>query len=170
MVLSQVLLLEGRHDEYAELATETLAPLLLKRHRTMTGPSASDTIDLMRQVPDIAFGLALLPLSSRTFLAGLDAARLRAMVARWEGLRNQANDDASRLVVDLVLEASYRHLGRKDQGGQALDRIQHNTALGGVGANARTDLSHGVSDEMVEFLRGLLAGRIPGMQSAGIGP
>ena len=37
VVLSQVLLLEGKHDEYAELATETLAPLLLKRHRSRPG-------------------------------------------------------------------------------------------------------------------------------------
>ncbi len=170
VVLSQVLLLDRRHDEYAELATETLAPLLLKRHHARPGQPPSDTLDLARQIPDLAGGLALLPLSSRTFLSGLTDARLKSMVARWEVLRNQADDDLARLVVDLALEASYGQLGRKDQGRQALERIQKNPALGGVGANARADLSRGVTDETIEMLRVLLAGTMSGMPPGGIGP
>ena len=50
VVLSQILLLEGKHDEYAELCTETLAPLLLKLHRSLPVQSSSDTLDLTSPV------------------------------------------------------------------------------------------------------------------------
>ena len=68
VVLSQILLLEHKHDLYAELATETLAPLLLKLRRSLpaTQPSANP-LDLTRHVPDLVGGLALLPLASKTF-------------------------------------------------------------------------------------------------------
>ncbi len=169
VVLSQVLLLEGKHDEYSELATETLAPLLLKRRRSLPAGPASDALDLSRQVPDLAGGLALLPLSSRTFLSGFSQARLKSMVSRWELLRNQANDDLARLAVDLVLEASYRQLGRQDERRKAVERIEHNPALGGIGATARADLTRGVTDETIDLLRGLLTGAVPGLQPVAMG-
>ena len=134
VVLSQVLLLERRHEEYAELASETLAPLLLKRHRSQPAQTAPDSFDLARRIPDLSGGLALLPLTSRTFLSGLTDARRKSMVARWEALRNPADDDGARLVVDLVLEASYRQLGRQEERRQALERIQKNPAAPGVSA------------------------------------
>ena len=118
VVLSQVLLLERRHEEYAELAAETLAPMLVKRHRSRPAQPAADRLDLARQIPDLAGGLALLPLTSRTFLSGLPDARRKSMLARWEALRNPADDDGARLVVDLLLEASYRQLGRENSGGR----------------------------------------------------
>ena len=46
VVLSQILLLEGKHDEYAELSTETLAPMLLKLHRTMPAQWSSQQLSI----------------------------------------------------------------------------------------------------------------------------
>ncbi len=169
VVLSQVLLLEGKHDEYAELATETLAPLLLKQHRALSVGQASGALDLTRQVPDLAGGLALLPLSSGTFLAGLSRARLTSMVPRWELLLNRANDDLTRGAIDLVLEASYRQLGRQDERRKAVERLEHNPALGGIGAPALANQPRGVNDEIIALLRGLLTGAAPGVQPGVIG-
>ena len=97
IVLSQVLLLEGKHDEYAELCTETLAPMLVKRHRSLPAPSSSNAFDATRHVPDIVGGLALLPLTSKTFLSGLSNPGLKSLAARWEALRSEASDDFDRL-------------------------------------------------------------------------
>ena len=143
VVLSQVLLLEGKHDLYAELATETLAPLLLKLRRSPPAAQpSSNPLDLARQVPDLAGGLALLPLASRRFLSGLSDAALKSTAARWEALRGEANDDLGRLAVDLVLEATYRQLGQELERRQAVERLEHNpartvTGTGSGGPDAR---------------------------------
>ncbi len=156
VVLAQVLLLKRQHDEYAELSTQTLAPLLLKlRHGRPVQPSP-DTPDLARDLPDIVCGLALLPLTSRTFLSQLPRAGLEGLAAQWEALRGQANNDVGRLAVELVLEASFRQLGQQAKRLQAVERIEHNPALRGASAGAGADLARGVSDELIESLRRLL--------------
>ena len=156
VVLSQVLLLMHKHDEYAELSTRTLAPLLLKLRRAHPAQPSPDTPDLARDLPDIVCGLALLPLTSRTFLSQLPRAGLEGLPAQWEALRGQAGDDLGRLAVNLVLEASYRQLGQQPNRLQAVARIEHNPALHGATASTGADLARGVSDELIESLRGLL--------------
>ena len=113
VVLSQVLLLEQKHEAYAVLATETVAPLLLKLRRSQSTAQLPADTDLSRHLPDLAGGLALLPLTSKTFLSGLSVARVQSMAARWEALRGEANDDLGRLAADVVLEACYQQLGQE---------------------------------------------------------
>jgi WD40 repeat protein len=156
VVLSQVLLLERKHDEYAELSTRTLAPLLLKLHHSLRARPSPDTLDLARDLPDIVCGLALLPLTSRTFLAEFPRAGLSSLAVQWEAVRGQAGDDFSRLVVDLVLEASYGQLGQQPKRLEAVERIKQNSRLRGINGGAGGDLARGVSDELIESLRGLL--------------
>ncbi len=170
VVLSQVLLLEGKHHAYSELCTETLAPLLLKRHRSFPAPSSSNPLDATRHVPDIVGGLALLPLTSKTFLSGLSNPGLKSLAVRWDALRSQAHDDFDRLAVDLVLEASYRQLGQSLERLHAVERIDHNPALKTAGASAAANLAGGVTDEMVEALRGLVSGTALGRQASASGP
>ena len=170
IVLSQVLLLEGKHDEYAALCTETLAPMLVKLHLSLPAPSSSNAFDATRHVPDIVGGLALLPLTSRTFLAGLSNPVLKSLAVRWEALRSQARDDFDRLAVDLVLEATYRQLGQPLERRQVVERIDKNPALKSAGASAVGNLAGGVTDEMVEALRGLVSGTALGRQAGAAGP
>ncbi len=132
VVLSQVLLLKRQHDEYVELSTHTVAPLLLKLRRARPAQPAPGTPDLARDLPDIVCGLALLPLTSRTFLSKLPKGGLEGLAAQCEALRGQAGDDLGRLAVDLVLEASYRQLGQQPGRLQAVERIEHNPALRGA--------------------------------------
>jgi hypothetical protein len=167
VVLSQVLLLEGKHDEYAELATETLVPLILKSHRSTPAKPSSETLDLTRYAPDLAGGLALLPLTSRTFLSGRSNARLTSIAARWEALRDQAIDDLDRLAVDLVLEASYRQLDQPLRRSQAVERIKHNPAFNVAGASIGADSAAGITDEVIEALRRLVSGTALGMPASG---
>jgi len=155
VVLSQILLLERKHDLYAELATETLAPALLKLRRSLPATQPpSDPLDLSRHVPDFVGGLALLPLASKTFLSGLSNARLKSTAERWEALRGEANDDLARLAADLVLEATYRQLGQEPKRRQAAERIEHNPARTATGP----DLARGAADELIESVRGLVSG------------
>jgi len=170
VVLSQILLLQGKHDEYAELSTETLARLLLKLHRCLAAHASSTTSDLTRNVPDIVGGLALLPLTSETFLGGLSTATLKSMAARWEALRSDANDDFDRLAADLVLEASFRKLGQPLERRQAVERIAHNPELKSVGSSAGANVVGGITDEMIESLRQLVSGTPLGVQARGSRP
>jgi WD40 repeat protein len=170
VVLSQVLLLEGKHVEYAELCTETLAPLLLKLHHSLSALSSSNPLDATRNVPDMVGGLALLPLTSRTFLSGLSNPVLKSLVARWNALRSQARDDFDLLAVDLVLEASYRQLGQPLERREAINRIDQNPALKTAGASAVGNLAGGVTDEMVVALRGLVSGTALGRPARASGP
>ena len=74
------------------------------------------------------------------------------------------------LAVDLVLEASYRQLGQPLERRQAVERIDHNPALESAGASAGANLAGGVTDEMVEALRGLVSGTALGRQASASGP
>ena len=163
VVLSQILLLERKHDEYAELATETLAPLLLKLRRSLPAQGSSNVLEVTRHVPDLVGGVALLPLTSTRFLAGLSSAGLESLAMRWETLRSQAHDDLERLAVDLVLEASYRQLDQPLERRRAVARIEHNPVVKDAGARVGTDLARGVTDEMIDALRGVISGPAPGM-------
>ncbi len=156
VVLSQILLLERKYDDYTDLSTRTVAPLLLKLRQSLPAQGSPETLDLARDLPGIVCGLALLPLTSRTFLSELPVSRLDALAAQWEMLRGQAGDDFSRLAVDLVLEASYRKLGQESKRLQAVEHIERNPALRGIKAGLGADLNRGVSDELIESLRGLL--------------
>jgi hypothetical protein len=158
VVLSQVLLLEGKYKEYAALCTEKLAPLLLDRHRAHPAAPANAPFDAARMVPDMVSALAMLPLTSKTFLSGLAKSDVNALAVQWELLRSQARDDFDRLAADLVLEASYRQLGNSDKGRQAAERIEHNPARTSAGAQALGSGKGGVTDEMIDGLRGLVSG------------
>jgi WD40-like Beta Propeller Repeat len=170
VVLSQILLLQGKHDEYAELCTESLAPLLLKLPRSLPAYTSSTTPDVTRYVPDIVGGLALLPLTSEKFLGGLSNAALKSMTARWAALRSDAKDDFDRLAADLVLEASFRKLGQSLESRQAVERIDHNPALKSAGSSAVANVAGGITDEMVESLRQLVSVTALGAQARGTRP
>jgi dipeptidyl aminopeptidase/acylaminoacyl peptidase len=167
VALSQTLLLERKYEEYAVLSTETLAPLLLKLRRSLPAQSSSSAVDLTRHVPDVVGALALLPLTSKTFLSGLSSSVLKSTAARWESMRSQANDDLDRLAIDLVLEASYRQLGKSVERQKVVERIDRNPTVTSAGAGTVASLAHGITDEMVETLRGVVSGTAPGMQATG---
>lgn len=158
VVLSQVLLLEARYDEYATLCTETLAPLLLDRHRAHPAAPANIPFDGARIVPDMVSALALLPLTSKTFLSGLATNDVNALAAQWEALRGRASEDYDRLAADLVLEASYRRLGKSDKSREAVERIVRNPASNAAGAQGAGSVKGGITDEMIDGLRAIVSG------------
>ena len=158
MVLSQVLLLQGKNDAYATLCTETLAPLILKLHHSRPATPPNGAFDAPRLIPDMVGALALLPLSSKTFLAGLANTDLNTLANQWDALGKQTADDFDRLAVDLVLEASYRQLGKANERAMVAERIAHNPALAKAGAQSVGQISGGITDEMVTWLRAMVSG------------
>jgi hypothetical protein len=170
VVLSQVLLLEGKHDNYAELCTKTVAPLLLNLHRSRAATSPNSTFDAPRLVPDIVAGLALLPLSSKTFLAGLANTDLNLFASRWESLGKEATDDFDQLAVDVVLEASYRQLGKSSERAVVTRRIERNPATKNAGAQSIGQIPGGVTDEMITSLRAMVSSNAFGTPVPGRGP
>jgi hypothetical protein len=160
IVLSQILLIDGKHDQYAELATGRLAGLLLKAHRvTPPAQPSSNGPDFNRLLPDLAGALALLPLTSKTFLSGLSRERVQSTADRAEALRGDAKNDYARLAVDLVLEACYRQLGQESKRREAAERIEHNAASIGIGSNPGAAPDRGSGDELIEAIRQVVGSR-----------
>jgi hypothetical protein len=124
VALSQLLLLRGRADEYAVLATETLAPLVLRSWRPMALVPAEAPERWAAQPLPVAVGsLALLPLCRADLLARLSQDRLDDLAGRWAALRKRTRDDLSRLGADVILDGLYRQLRRDDQTTEARRRI-----------------------------------------------
>src|SRR5205085_6176953 len=90
VVLSQLLLLRGRSAEYADVATETVAPLVLKAWQPQPagGDFAKQRAAQPASVNVAAF--ALLPLARADLLAKVPEERARELVPRWAALRDQA--------------------------------------------------------------------------------
>ena len=136
LVLTQFLLLQDKHEEYAELATDTVMPLLLRAWKPRTQPNNhSQPANLILAYSD---GLTLLPLFSPEFLAGLSEKQVRSLLPRWQKQQDAANDDVKRLGIDLFLAAAAHRLDRPEERQEALRRIAANPArpeiLGDKGA------------------------------------
>jgi hypothetical protein len=158
LVLTQCLLLRDRYAEYAELATDTVLPLLIRswkpRAQTVAGQNQANMI--------LAYsdGLSLLPLFAPEFLAGLSDKQVRDLMPRWEKLRPAADDDVKRLGLDLFLEAAARRLGHEDQRQEAARRIAANPARNEIlGEKGVAGLIEGVrkAPEVFEAVRALVA-------------
>jgi hypothetical protein len=126
LVLTQFLLLRNKNEEYAELATDTVLPLLLQTWKPRTQPlPGQDWANLILAYSD---GLSLVPLFTPEFLDGLSEKQVRDFLPRWEKLRPRADDDVKRLGIDLFLEAAARRLARKELQEEEAHRIAANPA------------------------------------------
>jgi hypothetical protein len=105
LALSQLLLIQKRYEDYAELATKTAAPLLLD------AVQAGGDDELLASMETIGM-LALAPLTAPDFLTELPEGRVESLLLRWSRLREQARTERARCGVDLVLCALYGRLGR----------------------------------------------------------
>jgi hypothetical protein len=131
LILTQFLLLGGKHAEYADLAGRTVLPLLLKSWKARVGgsPPAQGTNTLLAY----GDGLSLVPLADPRFLAGLTEGQVRDLRFRWVMARDLADDDVKRLVVDLLLEAGLRRLGQDGLADTVGKRIAANPERGLIG-------------------------------------
>lgn len=127
LMLSQLLLLRDKGADYAELTTDTVAPLLLQTWRPETAK-----VRLRGLFPDqngpllLVAGLAVAPLQSPDFLARLPREKVQALVPRWTALREKAPDDVTRLGIDLVLHAAYKSLDQAKERQAVAQRIEGN--------------------------------------------
>jgi len=136
LCLSQMLLLTEQHASYARLATETLAPLLLKLKEPVDAGNSDDARDfseVRKQTEQgvlIAFGgSALLPMFSSRFLATIPDAQLERHLNAWEELHPQTNDEHERLAIDLFLHAALTTLDRCEQRRTVEQRLGNNPTL-----------------------------------------
>ena len=121
LALGQMLLMRGKWGEYADLTTDTAAPLLLRLVKT------EDVSKPASALPSAA-ALALLPLFAPDFLEKLPEEQVRTLESRWRAMREQADGDDKRLAVDLVLRAADHRLGRSQDEKEAADRVAANPA------------------------------------------
>jgi hypothetical protein len=125
LALAQVYLLRGKDAAYAVLTTDTVLPLLL---RQWTNRPLDTGHPLLNEPLLFVGALALAPLDSPAFLAGLPEAHVQALVRRWSLLRGKARDDVGRLAVDLVLHTAYGRLGHHKEPQTVARRIEANPA------------------------------------------
>jgi hypothetical protein len=123
LVLTQVLLLQQKHAEYAAFATGKLWPLLLENWKPVNGDVTTGQLD-DQSLMVLFGGLALLPMFDADFLAGLPKDKLEEVRVQWEAA--SARDDVTRLAIDLVLHATYQTLGSDQEALEVDERIQTN--------------------------------------------
>jgi hypothetical protein len=127
LVLAQLLLVQKKHQAYADLATRTIAPLLVRAERGASLQKLWEhpTPRAMQEVSAVYLGgLTLLPLFAPDFVAGLPDDQLRALAPRWQALHAAAEDDFSRLAADLVLQAVYQRLGLEQERREVAARLE----------------------------------------------
>jgi hypothetical protein len=108
LVLGQILLIEGKSDDYAAVTTETAAPLLARLTRRVAGQGVNPSDP--HRILDVVGGLAVVPLAAPDFLAGLPEDHLRKMAPAWEAIRTEAATDGCRYASVLVLQGLYQRL------------------------------------------------------------
>lgn len=143
LVLTQFLLLRDKQEEYAELATDTVLPLLLRAWKPRTpSNNPQQPANLLLAYSD---GLSLLPLFSSEFLGRLSDKQVRSLVPRWRKQQAAADDDVKRLGIDLFLAAAAPRLDRHDEQHAAILRIAANPARSEIlGDKGTTELIESV--------------------------
>ena len=86
--------------------------------------------------------MALLPMGSSAFLAGLPKQQLQEMLIHWEEQRAKAGDQ-SRPILDLVLHGLYRALGREKERQEAAARLK-DRQVGNVTLSVESDLDKAI--------------------------
>jgi hypothetical protein len=130
LVLSQFLLLRKEYREYADLATDTVFPLLLRSWKPRPANAPAGALTPPYALLTYGAGLSLVPLYASEFLAGLPARQVAGLLPRWRKARALADDDAKRLGVDLFLAAAHRRLGHADEARAADHRVESNPVRG----------------------------------------
>jgi hypothetical protein len=125
VVLGQILLQQKKPGAYVDLATNTVAPLLLNVRKA--GPSAKDRDSTRFEEGQVV--LSLLPLCSPKFLEGVPARQVEALATQWQALRSAATREEERVEIDLVLRAIYQRLGRDKERQEADQRIKSKREL-----------------------------------------
>ncbi|HEV3263760.1 MAG TPA: hypothetical protein VG013_43395, partial [Gemmataceae bacterium] len=147
MVLGQILLLENKRREYADLATDTVAPLLLKLSKDQ--PAAVPPDPNRQIVTEVGGQFALIPLYTPSFLKGMSEEDVRALVHRWQALRDQGTTNTARWSSDQVLWAAYQRLGMNKERDEVARRHTDNPVSGSL-------LSSNDIDKDLDRLRALL--------------
>jgi hypothetical protein len=123
IVLGQILLLRKKHAEYADLTTETIAPLLSQLLQAGPVKAPGDFLD-RTFLAEFIGELALLPLGAPEFLSRLPVKQLHHMRSLWEKMRIKARDGNSPLV-HFVLRGLYQTLGQEKERQAAARRLKY---------------------------------------------
>jgi hypothetical protein len=152
IVLGQLLLLQRRWPDYAELATETIAPLFTK---VLKPAPAGDRRDFQdpSALAEFISGLALLPMGASDFLGQLPDKRVAALRPRWEKLRAQASESA-RPLLDLVLRGLYQKLGFQELRQVVTSRLHNRPILGIAPEEDASQIVHTLNRQMQDLMRG----------------
>jgi hypothetical protein len=123
LALSQVLLAEGRGEEYLDLACDVVLPNLLQIWTREDGSELTLLGPGQNFLPSCAL-LAFAPLATPDFLATMPDAAVRRLGERTAAARARAAHGGARVAIDLVLRAAYKRLGQAEEARQAAARIE----------------------------------------------
>jgi hypothetical protein len=159
LALSQVLLAEGRGEEYLDLACDVALPNLLRVWKQEDGSEFTWPSTGQKLLPTCAL-LAFAPLATPDFLATLPDGAVRRLAERFAAGRARAAHGGARLALDLVLRTAYKRLGQEEAARQAGSRVRAESAgrqlpapeaLGNPVASFRSAM--GGAEQMLELLR-----------------
>jgi len=128
IVLSQLLLIQSKHNAYANLLTDRLLPSAIKVSNAR-GNLNRKSVDvfLSEGVLVLAAGMAMMPVFSTEFLKTLERDQLLAMTDDWQQQRGDKDDEVHVLAIDLFLEAAFTRLKDAQQREAATARLKENS-------------------------------------------
>ncbi len=129
LVLGQMLLLQKKHRDFADLATEVIFPLRFKLWKP-ENPNPGQARDLFDLQPifDLVCTAGLLPVYSPEFLALLSEEHVRSLTPQWEKWRAALAHEQARLEAELFLYAACGRLGRMQEQAEAERRLRDHPA------------------------------------------
>ncbi len=122
LALSQLLLVEGRAEEYLDLACDVALPNLLRVWKQENGSEFIPLTSGQNLLPSFAL-MAFAPLATPDFLGTVPDAAVRRLAERLAAGKAQAAHGGARLALDLALRAAYGRLGQAEEARQAAGRI-----------------------------------------------
>ena len=132
--LSQLLLIAGKHEAYADLVTKTWVPVARRFKRAF--PNDDSKPDLLVSAGGYVFLFAgaavLMPLVMPEFVATLPDAQMEGLAAAWNLEREGARDNYERLALDLVLHTAAGRLNLPGEKEKCQQRLADNPLAKGL--------------------------------------
>jgi hypothetical protein len=123
IVLGQILLLQKKHQAYADLTARTIAPLLLKVVKPPISLNQDNLVTTTWLMESVGM-LSLMPLFAPEYVARLPESQLTSLLPRWGDLRAQATTDTWRFAFDSAMLAACQKLGRKKESQEIAQRLK----------------------------------------------
>ncbi|HEV8062797.1 MAG TPA: hypothetical protein VGP68_23155 [Gemmataceae bacterium] len=151
LTLSQILLIQGKNEEYLDLCAAKLAALIGSDAKNHSAHASQGS------VVDMITTCALAPLAASDFVKLIPQEGVQRWLPTWRKLAAEASQGAGSQTIDFILSAALERLEKHEESAAVRRHLEQTNATLPIFGNSGADRNQGISEfrkQLVQFLTG----------------